>query len=105
MLPSNTGSWVEESHPQGGSSEGAIHRWLDCQEVVWGQSLNRAQVPPASCGHHLVTNSCPDVLSLLKRFSPEMSHLWGSGSGWAKSGQSHPGDILEELERKRKVIQ
>ena len=34
-----------------------------------------------------------------------MSHLWGSGSGWAKSGQSHPEDILEELERKRKVIQ
>ena len=73
--------------------------------MVRGQPLNRAQVPPASCGHHLAANSCPDVLSFLKRFSPEMSHLWDSDSGWAKSGQSHPGDILEELERKRKVTQ
>lgn len=69
----------------------------------WG-SFSTELRPPRHCAG-TVSSQSPALKChpFLKSFPPEMSHP--QGSGWARSGQTHLGDILEELERKRKVTQ
>lgn len=67
MLSSSAGAGLEEES-QGleeargeGQSTGC---WTAEEEMGLGQLLNRAQAPEASCGHRLISVSCPVVPSL-----------------------------------------